>query len=99
MQRKLNDHVYSFVLFVPSRPDYQAEFYSLKSGPLHRCLRLVKCFFITPLLCHWSILGQDNAQNTSPCCTVESYFVVFVVCTRLTRSVLDEGECIPKTKS
>ena len=39
MQRKLNDHVYSFLLFMPSRPHYQAEFYSIKSGPLRRCLR------------------------------------------------------------
>ena len=25
-ERKLNDHVYSFLLFVSSRPHYQAEF-------------------------------------------------------------------------
>ena len=35
MQGKLNDHVYSFFLFVSSIPDYQAEFYSIKSGPLY----------------------------------------------------------------
>ena len=33
-QRKLNVHVYSFLLFVSSRPHYQAEFYYSKSGLL-----------------------------------------------------------------
>ena len=31
-QRKFNDHVYSFLLFVSSRPHYQAEFHYIKSG-------------------------------------------------------------------
>ena len=31
-QRKLNGHVYSFLLFVSSRPHYQAEFQYIESG-------------------------------------------------------------------
>ena len=34
-QRKLNDHVYSFLLFLSSRPDYQAEFQFIESGLFH----------------------------------------------------------------
>ena len=33
-QRKLNDHVYSFLLFVSSKPRYQAEFQYIESGLL-----------------------------------------------------------------
>ena len=33
-QRKLNDHVYSFLLFVPSKPHYEAEFLYIEIGLL-----------------------------------------------------------------
>ena len=33
-QRKLNDHVYSFLFFMSSKPRYQAEFLNIKSGLL-----------------------------------------------------------------
>ena len=35
-QRKLNDHVYSFLLFVSSRPHYQAESYISKVAYFQR---------------------------------------------------------------
>ena len=31
-QRKVNDHVYSFLLFVSSEPRYEAEFYYIASA-------------------------------------------------------------------
>ena len=43
-QRKLNVHVYSFLLFVSPRPHYQAEFQYIESG------LLIKMYHVTRVL-------------------------------------------------
>ena len=48
-QRKLNDHVYSFLLFVSSRPHYQTEFQYSESGRLFNRLGASLYHCHTPL--------------------------------------------------
>ena len=50
-QRKLNDRVYSFLLFVYSRPRYQAEFKYIESSLLMWCLWFGICNALQLLQC------------------------------------------------